>query len=485
MKKLSIFLLGALAFAATSCEDGPSEVPVQSNPQGPVLEVAGVVAEQSTESAAVVLKDYADAGTNIPVANVTLTDFPEGYNLKMVAQLSKDESFAKYGEMPVAVADGIASITPDDFQNAYVTTVSKSPAAKDVYVRYAVYAVKGENEVLRIGGPDHYLGAFKMNVTPFPSDFVIEQNYYLIGTACDWQMPQAIKFNHSDKDAYDDPVFTLVVNITEDQAASGWWWKIVPESTFNTGDWVSAPYAQFGPAENGSEDMEGVLMAMTKNEDGTFAEPGAGSLYEAGPYMITIDMIEGTYSFSLAIENFYTPGTSNGWNFDACQLMYTNDYMNYFGYINVVGEFKFTNEAGWGGAYNLGAGSEPGVLVKGSNDNLKVAADGLYYMTLNLPNLTYTSTLIETIGIIGDATPGGWDASTALTPSADNLVWEADVEFGATGEWKFRANNDWAINLGGALDNLVQDGGNLPTPGAGKKHIRLDLSTHPYTVTVQ
>ena len=36
--------------------------------------------------------------------------------------------------------------------------------------------------------------------------------------------------------------------------------------------------------------------------------------------------------------------------------------------------------------------------------------------------------------------------------------------------WKFTANNDWKINLGGDASNLVTDGGNLSVVG---KTIRL------------
>ena len=485
MKKIALLGVLALALGFTSC-DGYEEPnpPAQSNPQEPIFNIEGISVDDSFKGEVIDVALFKNENKNIDVLNVTLTDFPTTCNLNMVMEISGTEDFARSGKIETTYADGIVSVDPVKFNDVYTSVISKSPKQKTIYARYAAYAVNGDESV-RLGGPDTYFGAIAMNVLPLPSDLVIEQNYYLIGTACDWQFATAIKLNHSDKDPYDDPVFSLVVNITEEQAAAGWWWKIIPESTYNAGNWVNAPYAQFGPAENGSEDMEGMLMAMTKNEDGTFAEPGAGCLFAAGPYLLTIDMIEGTYSFQLAIENFYTPGGSNGWNFDACQKLYTNDYTNYFGYVNVAGEFKFTNEPGWGGAYNLGAGAEAGELVKGSNTNLQVATDGLYWMNLNLPTLTYTADLVTTIGVIGDATPEGWNASTALTPSADNLVWEADVDFAATGEWKFRANNDWAINLGGALDNLVQDGSNLATPGAGKKHIRLDLSTYPYTATVQ
>ena len=65
------------------------------------------------------------------------------------------------------------------------------------------------------------------------------------------------------------------------------------------------------------------------------------------------------------------------------------------------------------------------------------------------------------------------------------MVWEGDVEFGASGSFKIRANDNWAVNLGGTLDNLWQDGANINTPGAGVKHVVLDLSVYPYTITIQ
>ena len=57
MKKLSIFLLGALAIAATSCEEDPDfGATIQTNPQGPVFEVEGVSVAQPAETS-ISLKD--------------------------------------------------------------------------------------------------------------------------------------------------------------------------------------------------------------------------------------------------------------------------------------------------------------------------------------------------------------------------------------------------------------------------------------------
>lgn len=110
--------------------------------------------------------------------------------------------------------------------------------------------------------------------------------------------------------------------------------------------------------------------------------------------------------------------------------------------------------------------------------------NGLYWCTANITALTYTTTPITSIGIIGDATANGWNGDTAMTPSADFLTWTVTTTLGE-GELKFRANNDWAINLGGSFDNLVPDGANLRAGKTGEVTIVLDLSTLPYTATVK
>lgn len=500
MKKLSIFLLGALAFAATSCEDGPSEVPVQSNPQGPVLEVDGVYAEQNPLAATVDLKTLAEAGDSIPMANVTLTNFPEGYSLKLVAQLSKSDNFSTYGELPLDTRDNIVWANPDDLENVYVTKISKSPAAKDIYVRYEAYAVKDAEE-LRIGGVDHYIGPFVMNVTPFPSDLVLENAYYLIGTVNGWSVPNALKMSHDGDNAYDNPVFSIIVDITEDQANEGWWWKIIPQSTVEAGDWVDADYAQYGTEEDGDESLEGILIPMLIDEatGEKTSDPQAGKITDLyGTVMLTIDMIEGTYSFQLAIPELYVQGDAAGWNWDSplVAVLATDDYANYYGAsVCAPGGYKFTSEKSWDAVYNLGMGdaSTPaegwtlaGTLLNGSPNNIIPESKGLYWHHVNINTLTFESIYCASIGVVGDATPGGWDASTDLTPSEDFLVWEGDVNFNATGSYKVRANNQWAFSLGGDLNNLNwNNGDNIPTPGEGVKHVKLDLSAHPYTLTVQ
>ena len=227
----------------------------------------------------------------------------------------------------------------------------------------------------------------------------------------------------------------------------------------------------------------GVSADLASELEGKLVQGGAnGIIADANPYLVTVNMQDLTYSISVAVPYLYTPGDANGWSQTASQMLYTNDFANYYGYaVLATGGFKFTNAPDWDHT-NYGNAGEAGLLSTDPGaGNLSVDSTGLYWCHVNTPALTYGVTLIETIGVIGDATPAGWDASTALSHSEDYLYWSGDIKFG-NGEFKFRANDGWDINLGGNLQDLVQDGANLASPGEGTYHVVLNLSQLPYSV---
>ncbi len=472
--------MAALSLGLASCEEDWVEALPQTNPQEPLVEDNCITIEQKLP-AAIDLKAINEANDTVPLFDVTeVKNLPAGTKLIFVMELSKTQDFAKFAEVNTTIADNKVTALASDIQEAYLNVVGRSPKAKEVYVRFQAWMQKNTYSFVRVGGPEYFIGNANVTVTPYPSDLKIEDNYYLLGTINGWSVAEAVKFDHTG-DAYDNPVFTLKVDVSEEEAAAGWWWKIVPESTFLNGNWVDADYSQYGPAENGDEATEGMIVPKLNGVD-----PGAGCLKTAGQLLLTINMEEGTYAFTSAIDYLYTPGGSNSWNQANSQRLYTSNYADYFGYAYLEGEFKFSNAPDWNHT-NYGAGAAEGTLsADGGAGNLMVSAAGLYWCSVSTAALTYSLYQVTTIGVIGDATPNGWNGSTALTATDDKmLVWEGDIEFAAAGEWKFRANDDWAVNLGGSLDNLAQDGSNLATPGAGKKHVRLDLSTIPYTCTVK
>lgn len=482
MKKFNIMLVAALCLGFAACEDDWEEaLPISYDAETSFT--IDNVSVSSLLASSIALQDVVDGTDTIQAIQVnSASNLPDGAELSFVLQISDTEDFATYEELDVTMADNVGTVLGSEWASVHTTVFGQSQKAKTTYTRFEAYLTTNETSIVRLGSNETYVAEATISVSPLESDIVIEDAYYLLGTINGWSVADALPFSHSSADVYDDPVFTITVDISDSDAASGWWWKVIPQSTYETGDWVSAANAAYGVAENGASDLSGNLIGRTDDED-----CGAGCLTTSGALKLTINLEELTYEFSSAVDYLYTPGDGNGWGFGAnCQVLYTSDYENYEGYAYLsTGGFKFTTAADWD-HINYGLGDEAGTLsTDGGASNLTPDNSNLHWCTVNTTELTYTLTEITTIGVIGDATPGAWDSSTALTATNSNCtIWEGDVTFTA-GEYKFRANDGWDINLGGSTDALEQNGSNIASPGAGTYHVTLDLSSVPYTCTVE
>lgn len=249
-------------------------------------------------------------------------------------------------------------------------------------------------------------------------------------------------------------------------------------------------------------DQSKIAKAICNLHGYTDAEHPANDEFTYEPlYIRAIAQINGIESSRIESENFvilnqvkayypapeitylYTPGQANGWSGAASQSLMSEDNTTYTGYAVLdPGGFKFTSQTDWGGTNYGNAGQKGKLTTDGNAGNLTVEDKGLYWCDVNIVKLTYTATLCTTYGLIGDAV-GGWDASKPLTPSADFLTWEGDITFG-NGNFKFRANDGWDINLGGKLDELKPNGSDIPSPGSGTYHVVLQFAKRPYSATV-
>ena len=167
---------------------------------------------------------------------------------------------------------------------------------------------------------------------------------------------------------------------------------------------------------------------------------------------------------------------------------YGNNVHGAFQYLDDAARFKLLVQRGsWDGAW--GTGDTAGEIKDGGDDISASAlptfdGPGFYEIKADLANGTVVLTKVA-MGVIGNATPGGWDTDTDLTFNTTTKVWEGSVTFSASGEYKFRANDGWDINFGGALDNLVWFGDNIATPGAGTYNVVLDISgAEKFTATI-
>lgn len=480
-------LMLALGLGFTACDndfDFPNP-PGQSNPQEPVFESASL----KIESAATGTIDLIEANNSdvlVPLAEIISSDsIAPGYVLQFTGQMAANDAFANPFEFPVTLDGSKLMANPDDLDAGFRQVLATlDPSAKSTYLRFKGYAVNGSDKV-RLGGSDVYFCPMTATMKPFAPGFVVEEEYYLIGTCTDGRIDasKAIKMTNSGKSPYDDPNFSVVVDITADQAAAGYQWAVVPASTLAAGSGVvMAPTDEELAAEE-----KGYLMDYTTT--GTWAVINASNTH-----LIQVNVRadeDGFYSYSaqLAIQNLYTPGGANGWNQGASQKLFTSNYTDYQGYVHVDGEFKFTSAPDWSHT-NFGFASAGVLTTDGSAGNINVnqndepLTNGLYWCTANITALTYTATAINSIGLIGDATEGGWDADTDMTPSADFLTWTVTTTL-KEGTFKFRANDGWDINLGGSLLDLTPGADNIPAPTTGKVTITLDLSSIPYTATVK
>ena len=303
-------------------------------------------------------------------------------------------------------------------------------------------------------------------VKAIPEAPFIDNGYYLVGdmfTTDDvngWTKGVAKAFNHSENDVYDDPIFTVSFETTKaDQ-----YWKIIPKKNIDADD-LWAP-GVVGPKVDGDDSMTGAL---------TNGEAKAGKIAKAGKYKLTINMMD--YSYTIEEVNYdpfiYFIGSTDGWKSNDQKLALVDDAKGvYTGYVyladpNAAGfEFKFQRAQGnWDTA--IGAGtfvSFGGAAIGVDNGNIGVnAGEGVYYMDVNLSEGTITATKVETMGMIGGF--NNWDGDAKMTWNAEEYCFEA-TNAGVTADgWKFRVNGDWAINLGGSLNNLTAGGDNITVAG--------------------
>ena len=354
--------------------------------------------------------------------------------------------------------DAEGNMATADLANYIVEKYGKRPKERDIDATLDAWVSNGSTAIKMATSE-------KFQVKAVPVAPVIEEGYYLVGDmfttkAHDgWTKEAAKAFNHSDKDVYEDPVFTVSFETTKaDQ-----YWKIIPKKNIESGDIWAAGVV--GPKVDGDDSMTGAL---------TNGEAKAGKIAKAGKYKLTINMMD--YSYTIEEVNYdpfiYFIGSTDGWSSSDQKLALVDDAKGvYTGYVYIADpngaglQFKFQRVAGsWANEINAGAFVNFGGAATNEGGNFGVnAGEGVYYFDVNLSEGTITATKVETMGIIGGFNSWGGDAT--MTWNAKEYCFEA-TNVGVTADgWKFRINGGWDINLGGSLDNLTAGGANLSVAG--------------------
>lgn len=193
------------------------------------------------------------------------------------------------------------------------------------------------------------------------------------------------------------------------------------------------------------------------------------------------------------------PGNHQGWDPPTAPIIAAPAFgdTNYSGYVWLDGEYKFlapdlAGDFAWGNTDWGDDGAFAGVLVEQDEVNCNAPVAGYYLVEANTADLTYSATL-HNWGIIGNATPTGWDSDTDMTydPATMTLTITMDLVAQAAPDngLKFRVNDDWGINLGddGADGTLEYNGQNIGVAESGNYTIVLNLSNpdeFTYTLTL-
>ena len=607
MKKLGIYTMALLSMGLVACnQDFDTEFVPQTNLPESLLQLSDVSVANSTPGT-INLADYINEETGIakaiPIGTVTVKEgaMPANTILKAEVEFSKDADFANSIVLDANSLEGTneISVSPTLLQEAYFNEITRNPATTDVYVQTVLYTVTGGTSEAIVGKPgENYFAQSTVKFTPL-NKVQISPAYYVIGAAGGWSADGARtqKFQHSDADVYEDPIFTIIVDAGGDDC----WFAIGDDTAIDAvaaGDWTQL----FG-TKGASEDLTGTMdRRYNLGGDHSFHVTGAKKI------RITLDMLE--YSYKIEPVNisdaYYLIGGPGEWNAESAMTMkfshsakdvfedpvftytfegnggdmwfafgdkdaidavaggtwnklfgtkgestdlsgsfdrrynldgdhsfcvdgkakfyrfqinladmtYTITPLNFQEYIYEAGVnndwgavaqplycpdgngtytgFFYAQDADWSGgkgafkftgAFNdwsqgnygtgtINADGLSGTLIDDGGSGNVLADPGFYQAEVNLANMTYKLTPITTIGIVGPAQAGGWGDDTDMTYNKETRAWEATLELAAD-ELKFRANDGWDINWGGSVDNLTAGGANLKIAEAGTYFVQL------------
>ena len=335
---------------------------------------------------------------------------------------------------------------------------SRASVTRDINVESKVSVNLASGDAVAI----NTVGTTTAKLKPTPTPAIDENGYYMLGevngNGWDNTKPEYMT-------KVSDGVYQLKVTTKKDKN----YFKFYEGSKFVSGDWNAINSGVLGCEKDGCEDASGTIYYTGDS----WGSPQTMVIVGTGTWIVTLDMNNLKYTVGKPV--LYMKGDANGW--DGYDYLSGDDGVHFTGfmYLNQNG-FKFTTAPDWSGT---GYGANFDTAPDAKNIVITEPA-GYYQVDVDLSKKTYTLTPITSIGIIGSASPKGWDSDVDMTyvpynkdTKEVNGYWEVKNITLSAGEIKFRANDDWALSWGGELDNLTtKNGGNI-TVEAGTYDIKL------------
>lgn len=488
-------MAGILGLSLAACDDTSDLGKPQVNTAPQIVAANGATVTEAAALTAQVLNLGNYVNQNITVFDIALDNtFPEGATVKGSFQISANEDFTGAVELPVSMealpeatkAEGVAAaprkyvgvISGNEWEAAFVSFFGNNPAQKPCWYRYLLTIADG-SQMLELTGD--YVAGKKIEVIPVDQKLDVESAYYIYGAYIGGSIANAVEMSHTDKHHYDDPTFSYVATVTEENAAN-FNWVIAPKSSYDANS-NRVVYGVEDPAAT-----EGNLVLMSKGGK-------AGRISNAGGWKIEVNMLEKTYKVTLAAETLYVigPGAGSGFGPNALQIG-TSDYVNYKGMGIVKTGFKLAAQRSLNTGVFYGLGDAEGNLTMAAkaadveNCPVDVKKNTLCLVSADLGKMTYTAAPVTEVGLIGAF--NNWTDDLLMTQDKSKLaIWKATVTIPEGGDgwnqWKFRFNKDWDFyNLGGTENNLTFNGDNLTVSEPGTYEVTLDMTKLPYSCKV-
>ena len=402
--------------------------------------------------------------------------------------------------------DAAGMMSAADLQNYIINLYGRRPVERAIDATVSMWLSNGTTTV-KTATSDVF------HITGIPKAPQISQNYYIVGGPNDWfgsAADKMLKFSHSGKDVYEDPVFTVTFNASEGDT----WFAIgddeACEAIANNNDWSKL----FGTTKgNGNTDLTGNLdRRYNLSDDGSFCVPAGNRLIK-----VTINMMDYSYKIEpLNIaENYYLIGGPGEWSnskaqkfshsdksvFDDPVFTYTFESTGgemWFAFgddeaIDAVGEGVWNKLFGTKGASTDLSGSFDRRYNLDGDHSFCVDGSAKYYrFSVNMMDFTYEITPLnfaQYVYFIG-ATDGWANAEQKLESAnmdgvytgyvycADPNGWGNEFKFQrVAGSWDNEINS--GTFTGGITGDFADGGGNIKaTAGEGIYYVTLDLANN-------
>lgn len=483
MKKI-MYLAGAALLSLAACTEDYKDWVQQEQPTQPVIETTGLTVE-----APAALDVATVEGTTVKLFEPTLANSYD--EVSYTVSLSNVEGTATV-DIPV---DAEGNVQVEDLQAAICDLYGRRPVERTVPYTLTALAKKDGNV---------YKMTSSGTITLTPQAPHISENYYIVGGPNEWtDAPlKQLKFNHSGKDVYEDPVFTIVF----DAAGGDTWFAIGDDEACEAipNDWSKL----LGIVGGDNHATEGRLdVRSNMGADNSFCV-SAG----AKKIKVTINMLEYTFKVepvSIA-DAYYLVGGPGSWSSDK-SLQFSHSNLDVF--EDPIFSYTFEGNGGtgdiwfaFGDAEALDAidngdwmqlfGYSGELSTSGYFDRRSVLGgeftfhvDGtakFYRFTVNMAEKTYEIKELNFAQYIWQAGNGnGWGnpAAPLYGPNSDGKYTGFMY---LDGEFKFRSGQDnWNApdwGTGGADGTLAEQAGNL-NASTGFYKVDVDLVAMTYQLT--